>query len=120
MKHDIDRRVLLTGLGITGLGVAGFGALARAAQGSTVLLKPPRRRLRDIYDKIARTDKGLGEARTPVQSLMGSATAQYVISASGVYYLTEHITGVAGQAAIEIQADHVELECDGFMFLGVP
>jgi hypothetical protein len=50
---------------------------------------------------------------------MGSATAQHVISASGVYYLTEHITGVAGQAAIEIQADHVELECDGFMFLGV-
>src|SRR5512140_3727743 len=110
MKHGIDRRLLLTGMGI-----AGAGALVRATR-AEALVKQPRVRPRDIYDKIARTDAGIAEARTPVQSLLPSATAQYVISAPGVYYLTANINGVAGLAAIEIQADNVELECDGFLF----
>ena len=116
MARNPDRRLLIAGLGLTGA-----AALARVARA----LPPPRpastgTSLQDVYDKIARTDEGLGEARVPVESLPGSATAQYVIGAPGVYYLTGNITGVAGKAAIEVQCDHVEIECDGFTFFGVP
>jgi len=116
MARNPDRRLLIAGLGLTGA-----AALARVARA----LPPPRpastgTSLQDVYDKIARTDAGFGEARIPVESLPGSATAQYVIGAPGVYYLTGNITGVAGKAAIEVQSDHVEIECDGFTFFGVP
>src|SRR5438128_12461646 len=110
MARNPDRRLLIAGLGLTGA-----AALARVARA----LPPPRpastgTSLQDVYDKIARTDAGFGEARIPVESLPGSATAQYVIGAPGVYYLTGNITGVAGKAALEGQSDHVEIECDGF------
>src|SRR5207244_4627029 len=116
MARNPDRRLLIAGLGLTGA-----AALARVARA----LPPPRpasngTSLQDVYDKIARTDEGFGEARIPVESLPGSVTAQYVIAAPGVYYLTGNITGVAGEAALEVQADHVEIECDGFTFLGAP
>ena len=93
MARNPDRRLLIAGLGLTGA-----AALARVARA----LPPPRpasngTSLQDVYDKIARTDEGLGEARVPVESLPGSATAQYVIGAPGVYYLTGNITGVAGK-----------------------
>ena len=76
--------------------------------------------MQDVNDKVARTDQGFGEARIPVDSQPGSATAQFVIREPGVYYLTDNVTGVPGKAAIEVQSDHVEIECDGFTFLGVP
>lgn len=124
MRHDTGRRLLLTKLGLAAGAGAGALALVRAAYAGpcdtgSPLVGPTGKSLQDVYDKIARTDDGLAEARTPVESLSGSATAQYIISAPGAYYLTGNITGVAGKAAIEIQADHVELECDGFTFIGV-
>jgi len=76
--------------------------------------------MRDLYDKIAREDEGLAEARTPITSLPSSVTAQFSITAPGVYYLTGNVTGVAGLACIEVLADEVEIECDGFTFFGVP
>src|SRR5207237_8142921 len=116
MARSPGRRLLSAGLGLTGA-----AALARVARA----LPPPRpastgTSLQDVYDKIARTDAGFGEARIPVESLPGSATAQYVIGAPGVYYLTGNITGVAGKAAIEVQSDHVEIESDGFTIFGGP
>jgi hypothetical protein len=75
--------------------------------------------LQEVYDKVARSSAGFAEARTPVESQPASQSAQYVITAPGVYYLTANVTGVPGKSAIEIQSDNVELECDGFTFLGV-
>jgi hypothetical protein len=121
MKRDLDRRRLLTGLGIAGAGALAQMSRARGAAAATLQPRYAKRlRLRDVYDKVARTDDGVAEARIPVQSLLGSATAQYSITASGVYYLTQNITGVGGLACIEILADNVEIECDGFVFNGVP
>src|SRR5438128_8660709 len=116
MARNPDRRLLIAGLGLTGA-----AALARVARA----LPPPRpastgTSLQDVYDKIARTDAGFGEARIPVESLPGSATAQYVIGAPGVYYLTGNITGVAGEAAIEVPSDHVAIECGCFTLFGLP
>src|SRR5438093_11535063 len=101
MARNPDRRLLIAGLGLTGA-----AALARVARA----LPPPRpastgTSLQDVYDKIARTDAGFGEARIPVESLPGSATAQYVIGAPGVDYLTGNITGVAGEGGIEGQGE---------------
>src|SRR5437867_11177569 len=115
MRRNLDRRLLLAGLGVTGA-----AALARVARARPAPPSSTGTSLQDVYDKIARTDQGFGEARVPVESLSGSATAQYVIRAPGVYYLTGNITGVTGKAAIEVQSDQVEIECDGFTFFGAP
>jgi hypothetical protein len=115
MRRDPDRRLLLAGLGITGAAALVRVGRARSAPPPSAGTTP-----RDIFDKIARTDQGFGEARIPLASLAGSATAQYVIDAPGVYYMTANVVGVAGKVAVDIQADHVELECDGFTFVGAP
>ena len=117
MDRRSDRRRLLAGLGVAG--AAALVHAARPRQVGAATLGPSGPRLQEIYDKIARTSAGLAEARTPVESLPSSATAQYVISAPGVYYLTANVIGVAGKSAIEITSDHVELECDCFNFIGV-
>jgi hypothetical protein len=116
-----DRRVLLAGLGIA---VAGSLLAATTAQAGD--LEPPpggvvptKKKLAELDKKIARTDDGIAEPRTPVQSLPGSVTAQYVISAPGSYYLNDNILGVAGKQAIEIRADHVDLDLGGFQMIGV-
>lgn len=58
------------------------------------------------------------EARTPVNTLPGSATAVHVISASGSYYLTGDVVGATGKNGIEIQADGVDLDLNGFSVRG--
>src|SRR5437870_5162616 len=86
---DGPRRLVLAGLGVTG--AAALARVARARPSAPT--SSPGTSLQDVYDKIARTDEGFGEARIPVESLSGSATAQYVFRAPGVYYLTGNITG---------------------------
>jgi hypothetical protein len=58
------------------------------------------------------------EPRTPVQSLSGSATALFRISAAGSYYLTANVVGVLGKNGIEIIADGVTLDLAGFSVTG--
>src|SRR5688572_23236949 len=120
MSHDRERRRML----LAGVGAVGALAMARSARAATCgdpgPLAPTGPTMRQIYDKIAVTDDGVAEARIPIQSLPASPTALYRISQRGVYYMTDNITGVAGLAAIEIDADDVEIECDGFCFIGVP
>jgi hypothetical protein len=117
--ESIDRRLLLAGAGL-----AGVAAMARLAKAGPLdpdpgPISPTGRTLQQIHDKIARGgDHGTAEARVPVQSLPGSASAQYVISQPGVYCLVDNITGEPGKSAVDIQCDHVELECDGFTFFG--
>ena len=56
------------------------------------------------------------EARTPVtaDNCPGSATAVYVISNPGSYYLTGSVTGQPGKTAIQINATSVTLDLNGF------
>ncbi len=58
------------------------------------------------------------EPRTPVQSLPGSASAQYLISQPGSYFLTGNVTGVASKDAIDITTDDMTLDLNGFTILG--
>jgi hypothetical protein len=116
----IGRRLIL-GAGLAGL--AGIAAFSRTAHAGPI--NPPAgpiastgRTVQEIYDKVARTDFGLAEPRIPVQSLPGSATAQYVISQPGSYYLTGNIQGVAGKNGIQILARNVTLDLSGFSLIG--
>ncbi len=117
--EPIERRAILAGAGLVGA-----MALTRAARAGVLTpppgpISPTGKTLQQIYDKIARGgDAGTPEARTPVQGLKGSPTAQFVIDAPGSYYLSGNITGEPGKCAIEVTADHVEIECDGFDFIG--
>jgi hypothetical protein len=60
------------------------------------------------------------EPRTPVQDLSSNGTALYVIDQPGSYYLTANITGVSGKHGIEVTAENVTLDLNGFALLGVP
>lgn len=70
---------------------------------------------------IAPTMKTLDEveARTPVQSLPGSASAIHVINQPGSYYLTGNITGEIGKSGVRITANDVTLDLNGFSLIGV-
>lgn len=60
------------------------------------------------------------EPRTPVQNLSGSTNAVYVITDPGSYYLTGNIQGQSGKNGIEITANGVTLDLNGFQLEGVP
>ena len=96
---------------LAGLGLVGVAAASAASAGS---LNPP---AGPVLPTGKTTDEI--EPRVDVQSLAGDATAQHLISQPGSYYLTGNIGGVAGQAAIAIDADNVTLDLGGFALLGV-
>src|SRR6478735_5297203 len=56
------------------------------------------------------------EARTIVNSTNtpGDASNTFIISAPGSYYLTGNLTGVSGKSGIQINADDVSLDLNGF------
>lgn len=54
------------------------------------------------------------EARTPVNTLAGDATASHIITLPGSYYLTGPLTGHSGKTGIRIEADNVTLDLNGF------
>lgn len=58
------------------------------------------------------------EPRTPVSSLPGDASTQYIISQPGSYYLTGNLEGVAGKHGIKIAAKNVSLDLAGFTLHG--
>ena len=60
------------------------------------------------------------EARIPVGPLTtpGNASAVYVISQSGSYYLTENLIGVTGKSGIQITATKVTLDLNGYTLDG--
>ena len=59
------------------------------------------------------------EPRIAVQTLTGDATAQFLITQPGSYYLTGNINGVSGKSAIAVNADNVTLDLCGHALLGV-
>ena len=60
------------------------------------------------------------EARTIVNSTnaAGDATHQFIISAAGSYYLTGNTAVVSAKHGIEINADNVTLDLNGFALVG--
>jgi hypothetical protein len=103
----LDRRMLL---GVAS--VAGIAAVARTAQAGS--LNPP-------AGPVTPTMKPLDqiEPRTPVQSLAGDNSNQYVIGQSGSYYLTGNITGLSGLSGIFVSAANVIIDLNGFSLFGV-
>ena len=60
------------------------------------------------------------EPRTDVLTLSGDASDQFIITNSGSYYLTTNIMGVSNKSCIEILANNVTLDLNGFTLQGVP
>jgi hypothetical protein len=54
------------------------------------------------------------EARTPVNTLSGDASASYVIASPGSYYLTGPLAGQPAKCGIRVLADNVTLDLNGF------
>ena len=54
------------------------------------------------------------EARTPISSVTGDATAIHVIKLPGSYYLTGDVTGGTGKAGIRIEAVNVNIDLNGY------
>jgi hypothetical protein len=88
-------------------------ALACPSLHAQGLLTPP-------SGPVAPTMKSLDqiEARTPIQSLPGNGTSQYIISKPGSYYLTGDIAGVSGKSCISIQNTNVTIDLNGFTLTG--
>lgn len=58
------------------------------------------------------------EPRTPIQSLSGSGTAMHAIFSSGSYYLTGNLIVPAGGVGIQVSADNVTIDLNGFSIIG--
>ena len=61
------------------------------------------------------------EPRTPVDAVHtpGNSSAEFAINNAGSYYLTTNITGVSGKDGIDIDANNVTLDLNGFSVVGV-
>ncbi|MDX2116216.1 MAG: hypothetical protein SFZ24_11455, partial [Planctomycetota bacterium] len=96
-----DRRLLL---GV--MGAAGIAAFARSANAGQ--LSPPPGPIKPTPGPEPRTP--LSDETTP-----GDATAHFVISQPGSYYLQRSLTGSAvTRSAIRIAADNVTIDLNGF------
>jgi hypothetical protein len=120
-KTRLDRRGML--LGLSGA-AAGSLLSSRAVAGD---LNPPpgppaptMRTLQQIADRVARTDQGVSEPRIPVESLPGTQTCLYAITAPGSYMLTRNLQGLPAMNGIEILSPDVDLDLDGFHLFGAP
>jgi hypothetical protein len=60
------------------------------------------------------------EPRTPVDAVHtpGNSTTEFLISSPGSYYLTTNIVGVSSEEGIEISANNVTLDLNGFSMAG--
>lgn len=110
---EVHRRVLLGGLAGAS-GVAVLGAMARSVAAGPLdpppgPVMPTQRPLGEIEPRTV-----LSQATTP-----GDATAVYVISQPGSYFLAGPVVGVAGRNGIKITASEVRLDLRGFSVVGV-
>lgn len=135
-RPSLKRRALLGAAGLAG--VAALSRLARAGE-----LTPPvgpiaptgtslgdlkgalsqsvsglDAKINGLDGKVAFTPKGVSEPRTPIMALPSSADAQFVVTEPGAYYLSSNVTQVPGKVCIDIQADEVDIDGQGFVFIG--
>ena len=114
-KKDVDRRVLIAGLG----GAVAGSLLARNAVAGSLNpppggVMPSGRDLTQVTNMIARTDQGCAMPPVPIESLPGSSSAKHVITVSGSYYMVGNIQGQPAQNVIDVQASHVDICGGGF------
>lgn len=93
-------------LALTALATLNQQLLTAFAQGS---LTPPAGAPAPVMKSLDQI-----EARTPVNTLAGDATASHIITLPGSYYLTGAINGNSGKSGIRIEADNVTLDLNGF------
>jgi hypothetical protein len=135
-KPSLRRRALLGAAGL-----AGAAVLTRLARGGE--LSPPagpimptgvslsavsgkidaevatlNGKIDKLDGKVAFSPTGIAEPRTPIVSLPSSPDAQFVITEPGAYYLSSNLTQEPGKVCIDIQADHVDIDGQGFVFGG--
>ena len=106
--ENLDRRMLLAGLGLVGAAAAasaGAGTLTPPA--GPVL--PTGKTTTEIEPRTA-----VNAANTP-----GNATSVYRITLPGSYYLTGNVTGLSGKNGVEITVGGVTLDLNGFELAGV-
>ncbi|MBL0921287.1 MAG: right-handed parallel beta-helix repeat-containing protein [Phycisphaerales bacterium] len=58
------------------------------------------------------------EPRTPIQSVPGAGTVMHVISQSGSYYLTGNLVVPSNGIGIQVSADNVTIDLNGFSIIG--
>lgn len=60
------------------------------------------------------------EPRIPIHTLPGSPDTLHAITAPGHYVLTANLSGAQGKHAIQVAADNVAIDLNGFTISGVP
>jgi parallel beta-helix repeat protein len=87
--------------------------IASAQAGALDPIAPPTPTMVTL-DEINAAALAAGDARTPISS------PQFLITSPGSYYLTQNLTGSAGNSGIVIDADNVTVDLNGFEVAGVP
>jgi hypothetical protein len=113
-SSTLDRRFLLGGLA----GVAGIAALSRLASAGPLTppagaITPTGKTLDELYNRIPAA--AAFEGRTPIAG--GAVSSTVNISTPGAYVLTGNLT-VTGAHGIQINADNVDLDLNGFVVSG--
>jgi parallel beta-helix repeat protein len=106
-EFHMDRARLSAALGLLALAAATALAGPLAPPAGPVVST-----MKTIQQMEPRT--AIGPDTTP-----GNATATFVITQPGSYYLTGDVQGVAGKNGIEIAAENVTLDLNGFTLRGV-
>jgi hypothetical protein len=106
-------RLVITRFHVIALLVGLFGSVAMLTAGP---LDPP-------AGPIAPTAKPLSEVEPRIAinatNTPGDADSLFRITQPGSYYLTGNTTGVAGKSGIEVAADNVTIDLNGFTLQGV-
>lgn len=89
------------------------------SQGSVIPTTAPSVPIMKTLDQLDSHITTAGEKRIDVATLPASGDGQFLISSPGSYYLTNNLTGVSGKSCIQIDADNVDLDLNGFALIGV-
>ncbi len=81
---------------------------------------PTGRTLQELADRSSRTDHGVANPCTPIESLSGTPTCLYAITSPGSYCLTRNLICPPGIDGIGIFSADVDVDLFGFHLFGDP
>lgn len=116
-KKEVDRRVLIAGIGGAVAGSLLVGGRATASGGLNPAPGPPAptgKSSSELARMITSSDLGCAQPPTPIESLPGSATADHCIVGPGSYYQMGNLIGSPGKNPLEIHANNVDFCGGGF------